>query len=183
LGLKVTILGSGCSFGTPKPGCKCRTCEWARENGFERKRFSCLIESNGKKVLIDAGPDLRSQMLDNNFSTIDLEAVIITHEHYDHYAGLGEFRSFNKQMPCYCLPETARKLKPEFDHLIPDFLLLNEKEFGKQFKVAGFKATLFDSNHGSGPCAGIVLEAEGKKVIFLPDSHLNLPKASEDCER
>src|SRR4051812_26680078 len=89
---KITILGSGTSTGVPILGCKCKVCQ-SNELRNKRLRTSALIElSDGKKILIDASPDLRTQLL--NTHTDNLDAVIITHDHADHTHGMDDLRPF-----------------------------------------------------------------------------------------
>ena len=83
--MKITILGSGTSTGVPEIGCKCPVCTSndARDN---RLRCSGLIETEGVRILMDCGPDFREQMIRlNDFKPLD--AVLISHEHYDHVGG------------------------------------------------------------------------------------------------
>ena len=89
---KITILGSGTSTGVPILGCKCQVCQ-SNELRNKRLRTSALIELiNGKKILIDASPDLRTQLLNNDIDNID--GVIITHDHADHTHGMDDLRPF-----------------------------------------------------------------------------------------
>jgi len=90
--LKITLLGTGTSLGVPIIGCDCRVCnsEDPRDN---RLRSSALIEWQDQVILIDAGPDFRQQMLRARVKRID--AILLTHEHKDHVAGLDDIRALN----------------------------------------------------------------------------------------
>lgn len=178
--MKVTILGSGCTAGTPKPGCDCGNCSWSRANGFERTRFSCLVESEGRKLLIDAGPDLRAQMLEHSINPREVDAILITHAHYDHVSGLNEFR-LREPTKVYAIHGVAEQIKGESPHL-GRRLDVEAKELMQPSDAAGFKAIFFDARH-DGPCAGIALESEGKKMVFLPDSRLELNAEAEEVIR
>lgn len=90
--MKITILGSGTSSGVPQIGCSCKVCS-SNDPKDKRLRCSCLIEKNGKNILIDCGPDFREQMLRVGFRQLD--AVFITHEHYDHVGGLDDLRPYS----------------------------------------------------------------------------------------
>lgn len=91
--MKVTILGSGTSTGVPQVGCTCPVCT-STDPRDKRLRCSGLVETeDGVRVLIDCGPDFREQSLRmERFAPID--AVLITHEHYDHVGGLDDLRPF-----------------------------------------------------------------------------------------
>ena len=87
--MRVTLLGTGDTAGTPVPRCDCSTCERARETDQERSRFSVHVENErtGQSLLIDASPDFRSQFLENEVPLP--EEAVITHIHFDHLDGLG----------------------------------------------------------------------------------------------
>lgn len=90
--MKITILGSGTSCGVPQIGCPCEVCTSSGPKD-KRLRTSSLVEVGGKRILIDCGPDFREQMLRINFKPLD--AVFITHEHYDHVGGLDDLRPYS----------------------------------------------------------------------------------------
>lgn len=88
--MKLTILGSGTSNGVPQIGCHCRTCR-STDPRDRRLRCSSLIESDsGTRILIDCGPDFRQQIMP--LPSQHLDAIFITHEHYDHVGGLDDLR-------------------------------------------------------------------------------------------
>jgi phosphoribosyl 1,2-cyclic phosphate phosphodiesterase len=93
--LKIRFLGTGTSTGNPEIGCRCEVCT-STDPKDRRFRASALIETEGKHILIDCGPDFRMQMLETfetgAFSRLD--GVLITHEHYDHVGGLDDLRTF-----------------------------------------------------------------------------------------
>jgi len=89
----ITLLGTGTSQGVPMIGCECSVCK-SSDRRDRRLRSSVLIETDTTTVVIDTGPDFRYQMLRAGVKKLD--AVILTHEHYDHVAGLDDIRAFNK---------------------------------------------------------------------------------------
>lgn len=93
--MKVTFLGTGTSQGVPLIGCECEVCRSTDERD-KRLRSSLMIEDGGKVFVIDTGPDFRQQMLREDVKRLD--AVIFTHEHRDHIAGLDDIRAFNFTM-------------------------------------------------------------------------------------
>jgi phosphoribosyl 1,2-cyclic phosphate phosphodiesterase len=100
--MRLTFLGTGTSAGVPMIGCDCAVCT-SPDPRDKRLRSSVLVETDGKTLLIDAGPDLRQQLLRAKVRSLD--AVLLTHEHIDHIAGIDELRAFNffqhRPMPIY----------------------------------------------------------------------------------
>ena len=92
VGMKVTVLGTGTSQGVPVIGCKCPVCQ-SEDRRDKRLRTSAMVEVQGRRFIIDAGPDFRYQMLRAKVSHID--ALLLTHEHKDHTGGIDDVRAFN----------------------------------------------------------------------------------------
>lgn len=115
---KLTLLGTGTSQGVPVIGCDCPVCTSAdpRDN---RLRSSALLSVGEQNILIDAGPDLRQQMLRAQVKRVD--AILLTHEHNDHVIGLDDIRPFNfssgKAMTVYALPRVASEVRRRFDYV------------------------------------------------------------------
>lgn len=120
--MKITFLGTGTSQGVPVIACECAVChsENPKDN---RLRSSILIESDTTAVIIDTGPDFRYQILRNKTSKLD--AIVFTHPHKDHIAGMDDVRAFNyKQksaMEVYATEATQESLKREFYYIFSDF--------------------------------------------------------------
>lgn len=89
--MKLTFLGTGTSCGVPTIGCQCEVCR-SRDTHDRRLRCSALLETEHTRILIDCGPDFREQILPQPFRQID--AVLITHAHYDHMGGIDDLRPY-----------------------------------------------------------------------------------------
>jgi phosphoribosyl 1,2-cyclic phosphate phosphodiesterase len=115
--LKITFLGTGTSQGIPVIACDCDVCS-SVDFRNQRLRSSIMIEHEGTHLVVDTGPDFRQQMLSNRVKQLD--AVLFTHEHKDHVAGLDDIRSFNykqkKDMPIYARDLVIDRLKEEFSY-------------------------------------------------------------------
>lgn len=91
--MNIKFLGTGTSTGVPEIGCRCEVCT-SDDIRNRRLRASVLINIDQKRILIDCGPDFRQQIMDEPFSKID--AILLTHEHYDHVGGIDDVRPFGK---------------------------------------------------------------------------------------
>ena len=113
--MTVTFLGTGTSQGVPVIGCPCKVCH-SLDFRDKRLRTSAHIAVDGKSIVIDTGPDFRQQMLREKIGTLD--AILFTHEHKDHTAGLDDIRPFNfrqkRDMPVYGRQQVIEQLKTEF---------------------------------------------------------------------
>jgi len=116
--LRVTILGSGTSQGVPVITCECRVCQ-STNSKDKRLRTSAMVEWKNKVIVIDAGPDFRQQMLTNHVKKLD--AILLTHLHKDHIAGLDDVRAFNfkqkKPMDIFADALTIQQVKNEFPYV------------------------------------------------------------------
>lgn len=115
--LKVSFLGTGTSSGVPMIACDCAVCQ-SLDYRDKRLRTSVLIESEHTSVVIDTGPDFRYQMLRQE--VMKLDAIVFTHEHKDHVAGLDDVRAFNfvmkQSMNIYATERVQKALKREFHY-------------------------------------------------------------------
>ncbi len=119
--MKVTFLGTGTSQGVPVIGCTCRVCQ---SLDFRDKRFrtSVHLEVDRQSLVIDTGPDFRMQMLRAGIKQLD--AVIFTHEHKDHTAGLDDIRPFNflqqKDIPIFGRKQVLEQIQREYSYVFSD---------------------------------------------------------------
>lgn len=115
--IKVTFLGTGTSQGIPVVACSCEVCR-SLDVRDTRFRTSCMLELNDKRIVIDAGPDFRQQMLKHGVQSLD--AILITHAHRDHVGGLDDVRAFNyaqtKDMPIYGNQKALDWIKRDFSY-------------------------------------------------------------------
>ena len=120
--MKLTFLGTGTSQGVPIIGCSCSVCT-SDDSRNKRLRSSLLVEHNGIVIVIDAGPDFRQQMLRSNVKKID--AILLTHEHRDHVAGLDDVRPFNylqqKPMDIWGEPRVLDAVENEFSYVFAKY--------------------------------------------------------------
>jgi len=119
--MKITFLGTGTSQGVPIIGCDCAVCR-SSDPRDKRLRSSILVETEGKTFVIDTGPDFRQQMLSNKVENIT--AVLFTHEHKDHVAGLDDIRPYNfkhkKAINVYAEDRVQKALRREFAYIFAE---------------------------------------------------------------
>jgi phosphoribosyl 1,2-cyclic phosphate phosphodiesterase len=119
--LKITFLGSGTSSGVPMIACDCQVCT-STDKKDKRLRSSILVRSSTTTLVVDTGPDFRYQMLREKVKHLD--AVIFTHPHKDHLAGLDDIRAYNfftrKPMDIYADSLTEEALRRDFYYAFSD---------------------------------------------------------------
>ena len=119
--MKLTFLGTGTSQGVPVIACDCDVC-LSPDIRDKRLRSSVMITINNLNYLIDCGPDFRQQMLREKIQ--DIRAILFTHEHKDHIAGMDDVRAFNfkhqKDMDVYCDMNVQKALFREFPYVFSD---------------------------------------------------------------
>ena len=120
--MKLTFLGTGTSQGIPIIACKCPVC-LSTDKRDKRLRTSVFIEVDGQNIVIDSGPDFSYQMLRAQVEKLD--AILFTHEHKDHTAGLDDVRAFNwvnkKAVDIYAEERVQASLKQEFAYVFAEF--------------------------------------------------------------
>jgi phosphoribosyl 1,2-cyclic phosphate phosphodiesterase len=116
--MKVTFLGTGTSQGVPVIACHCPVCR-SVDLKDKRLRTSIMITGETTQVVIDSGPDFRQQMLAHDVQHLD--AIVFTHEHKDHVAGMDDVRAFNyrsgEDMKIYCTNQVEHALRREFAYV------------------------------------------------------------------
>ncbi len=159
--MKITLLGTGTSQGVPVIGCCCEVCS-SLDYRDKRLRSSVHLEVDDLSLVIDTGPDFRQQMLRTGITKLD--ALLYTHEHKDHTAGMDDIRSFNflqkKDMPIYADPRVINQLKREFAYVFaenkyPGVPSVDVHELhNKAFKIAGVSITPIEVMHHELPVFG-----------------------------
>jgi phosphoribosyl 1,2-cyclic phosphate phosphodiesterase len=119
--LELIFLGTGTSQGVPLIACDCNVCT-SQDSKDKRLRSSVLVRTSQTTLVVDTGPDFRQQMLRENVKVLD--AVLFTHEHKDHIAGLDDVRAYNfilkKKMPVYATERVIKALQREFYYIFND---------------------------------------------------------------
>ena len=158
--MRVTLLGTGTSTGVPELGCGCEVCRSTDPRDF-RLRSSAVIEQGNSRLLIDCGPDFRIQMLKQPFKKID--AVLLTHHHYDHTGGLDDLRPFCRQgdIQIYAEAPTVAHVKSVLPYCFSEVkypgvpnLMLNTIAAGEGFRVGDISILPIRVFHGRLPILG-----------------------------
>lgn len=159
--MKLTLLGTGTSQGVPVIGCDCRVCQ-STDPRDKRLRTAALLEHNGTNILVDAGPDLRQQML--RAGAKHLDAIFLTHEHNDHVIGLDDIRPFNFKsghpMSVYAQERVAADIRLRFAYIfgepIPGLprIALNIIDQDSSLEIKGITVQAVGIMHGWLPILG-----------------------------
>ncbi|KQS34199.1 MBL fold metallo-hydrolase [Dyadobacter sp. Leaf189] len=159
--MRITFLGTGTSQGIPVIACECAVCRSSDQHN-KRLRASVFIETRGKAMVIDTGPDFRQQMLRADVKHLD--AAIFTHQHKDHTAGLDDIRAFNhkqqKDMPLYGRQEVLNQIRNEFAYAFSETRYPGVPHFemhsidNKPFDVAGIRVIPIEVMHHKLPVYG-----------------------------
>ncbi|MEH6406050.1 MAG: MBL fold metallo-hydrolase [Leeuwenhoekiella sp.] len=154
--MKVTFLGTGTSQGIPIIGSNHPVCK-SSDAKDKRLRVSILVTDNDKNIVVDCGPDFRQQMLTHNVNHI--EALLFTHEHADHTAGLDDIRPFffrQGNIPIYAHRRVLGELERRFDYIFETEnkypgapgVEIHEVVNNKDFKLGQLKITPVNVSHG-----------------------------------
>ncbi|MCU0366424.1 MAG: MBL fold metallo-hydrolase [Bacteroidales bacterium] len=119
--MKITFLGTGTSQGVPVIACECATC-LSDDCHDKRLRASLLVETASNTIVIDAGPDFRQQMLSAGVKKLD--AILLTHEHKDHIAGMDDLRAFNYKsqsaIDIYAEERVQNAVRKEYEYVFAE---------------------------------------------------------------
>lgn len=189
----LTALGTGTSTGIPMIGCQCVVCT-SLDHRDQRMRTSIFLQTkNGKHILVDTSPDLRTQLLSNQITHVDF--AIITHDHADHLHGIDDLRPLSfyrapKEIPLYTNADTALKIKERFGYIFPKNhdskkpilgggipkLTLEKVELEKWIEIEGEKFYFFNYPHGHTETMGFIHDQMAYIVdcMELPQNILTL---------
>ena len=158
---QLTFLGTGTSQGVPMIGCGCEVCK-STDPRDKRLRASVLVEYEGLRILVDAGPDFRYQMLRAGVSSLD--AILLTHNHKDHTGGLDDIRAFNylekKATQIYCEKYVEESLRKEYSYAFEEIRYPGAPEWDvhiiddKPFTVNGVEIIPIRGRHFKLPVLG-----------------------------
>jgi phosphoribosyl 1,2-cyclic phosphate phosphodiesterase len=156
--VRITLLGTGDTIGTPKIGCQCDRCCIASHEGRQRLRTSLLVENEG-----------------HNIGSPKIDAVLWTHGHYDHFSGYNEFYRIQHMPPAYAPPEVIASIA---DHL--HFLKIprHPRPAFEPFTLYGLTFTFVEVNHPSIYACGVVIEKGGSKIVHTGDTNRHIPEKS-----
>lgn len=152
---ELAFLGTSGAYRLPEMGCDCLICREMSLKKEERRR-TALFLSGEKNILIDCGPDIREQLIVNNINSID--AILITHEHGDHYLGLDEISSFKRHrprgefepVPLFATKKTWQTISGQFGYLAEMGVIeIHEIEVGCNYNIGGFEFIPFKTHHGA----------------------------------
>ena len=160
--IELTFLGTGTSQGVPVIACECDVCV-SSDPKDKRLRTSAMISYKGKNLVIDSGPDFRQQMLREK--VLDIDAILYTHEHKDHVAGMDDVRAFNfkhkKDMPVYVNKDVEKALLREFPYVFADFkypgipkVQVHKIDKNACFRLIGLDITTIEVMHYKLPVLG-----------------------------
>lgn len=180
--MKIVLTGTGTSQGIPVIGCHCEVCR-SPDPKDKRLRTAAFIRCQDSHLAIDAGPDFRQQMLDLDIDHLD--ALVITHEHNDHVAGLDDIRPFNfkqgRPLKVYALPRVAQDIRRRFAYIFsehpypgaPQIDLIDLKPY-ELYRVGHINFTPFMVKHGDIDIVGV----HCGKVCYITDAN-QIPSESE----
>jgi len=190
----LVFLGTGAAWGLPELNCPCAICKEMRSKGERRKRTALFIK--GKcNLLIDCGPDILWQLEENGIDRID--AILITHEHGDHYIGLDELFVFKRirprgafrPIPTYMTEQSWKVIKQRFGYLEDMGVIKVHPVWpGKWFTCGPYNILPFDTDHGGfalGSVGYLIRYSSREKEIGLlyTSDFMDIPDLYSDLQR
>lgn len=183
---ELIFLGTGTSTGVPQLRCHCTVCRSADPRD-KRQRCSALLCTPRGNILIDCGPDFRGQML-RYAPDEDIDALLVTHEHYDHVGGIDDLRPYTHgkghAFPIYCDRRTAAAIRTRMPYCFADNpypgvprIELKEVSGGEHFEVLGYDFEALEVMHGRLPILGYRM---GHELGYVTDASY-LPEATYDA--
>ena len=169
--MRLTFLGTGTSVGVPTIGCRCKVCR-SNDPHDRRLRCSAMVETELTRIVIDCGPDFREQMLRQEFRKID--AVLITHSHYDHVGGVDDVRPFCEfgDINVYADPISVKSLHASMpycfaEHLYPGVpkISLNTINPHEKLRINELEVMPFRVMHDKLPILGFKIG----KLAYITD--------------
>ena len=188
MSMRVTLLGTGDTTGTPTVGCDCATCVAARARGIERSRFSVHIENErtDESILVDLSPDFRQQFLSQAVPLPD--AAVVTHIHFDHLDGLGNAYRVFDELPVYAANEVdpktgesvAETIRRKYEYL--DRVSVFDVTPLASIEICGLELTLVPVEHPPLLCFGLVVvdPETGAKLSLSGDTSYDIPADSRE---
>lgn len=178
--MRLTFLGTGTSQGVPVIACPCKVCS-SKDIHDKRLRSSVLISEGTTNLVIDAGPDFRQQLLREDVRNLD--AVVFTHEHKDHIAGLDDIRAFNfiqkRPMDIWAEPRVQYAIRREFSYIFAEYkypgipqINLHRVENNHTFSVNGLPVIPIRVYHYRLPIFGYRF----KELTYITDANY-IPEA------
>lgn len=170
--MRITFLGTGAAWCIPEHTCDCKICEKLGQLKEQRTRTCLFVATRDEKILVDCGPDIRSQLIQSNVSRPDV--VLITHEHGDHFLGLDDLLAYRRSVPKeswmpipVCATEqTWSGIEPRFGYLIGS--LITKKIVVPGEAIQGLRTRVIPFKTFHGPTAagsvGYIIHGQSKMV-------------------
>ncbi|MCG8477106.1 MAG: MBL fold metallo-hydrolase [Cytophagales bacterium] len=182
--MKITFLGTGTSQGVPVINCGCEVCT-SLDFRDDRLRTSVHVEAEGKSIIVDSGPDFRQQVLRAGIK--ELDAILYTHQHKDHVAGLDDVRGFNfslrKDIPIFAKADVIAQLENEFPYIFnpngyggAPRIVVNELK-NQPFSLGQLNIQPIEVIHGSLPIFGFRI----KDFVYITDAKTIAAEEREKC--
>ena len=181
--MRITLLGTGTSQGVPIIGCNCKVCT-SEDPRDQRLRTAALVEVDDQNILIDAGPDLRQQLLRSHTTT--LRALLLTHEHKDHTAGLDDVRPINflmkQSLNIYGMARVLKVIRKDYDYAFNTYkypgvpeLILNPIHSDQSFWIDEVEIVPIKVHHMTLPILGYRI----RNLAYITDASMIGEKEKE----